>query len=770
VIVHDDPYVTLQIPRDADARTIKASYFALVRKHPPETDPETFQKIRAAYELLSDPERRAEYDAERARSERNAPEINAVIEAADQCMRSGQFETARKMLLRLLDEQPGVHRARSILGFAWLREGEPEQAAAEFRRLVEAEPQDSDHRLHLAWALSEANRLPEALEAAQAAVRLAPASVAAAGTLGDVFARMGDEGEALDAWRDARGRVESRLDVLELHLRELRLLLSIDAAQARRAFLDLERDVLATGDVDLKRVASGRVASIAANLFAKGAYVPANSVLEWAARLAPVRTFEGAQPPQARVAYDRLPEAARKWIRDQGGDAPLHKGTFARGIARLLVGLLLAAGAYACVSEATSQIPWDGSDRFWYFCLSAATISCIWGGVSRTVRSAAYRGAGAWLLHPLWLMRRDGADLEAWSILRLTGVHVDHPQGTSRDPSVVRLHFGPHVLRVSARAREHAEGWAREVSAHRRRTLELLAGSLLQSEPDVGILPPELITSAARQPALWRRPVYRRRAAICAASLALTTAATMLAPRYAEATSWSKAQTLTDLRRHLVLFPGSKHEAEAIARFAAAGNEAVARAERRAGHELPYLRLALADGSAARGGFDIVHKGAPAPKGVQAALDAAAGSSAVRLRKALERLVGDELAKRDRSAAPAVLALRYALHPTNEVFRASGHADVPSYDLECAASLEVGGRSIPLASLTVAPAASYATSERVLRETPDALVRESLEAGHETCERAAMEALAGRPDLIETHTSALLAAATQRSAHHAHSR
>ena len=56
-------YEALGIERAADERAIKKAYFALVRKYPPETHPEEFKRIREAYEVLSNPQSRADYDA-----------------------------------------------------------------------------------------------------------------------------------------------------------------------------------------------------------------------------------------------------------------------------------------------------------------------------------------------------------------------------------------------------------------------------------------------------------------------------------------------------------------------------------------------------------------------------------------------------------------------------------------------------------------------------------------------------------------------------------
>lgn len=57
-----DPYAVLGIPRSAGGGEIKRAYFALVRQHPPERDPDRFQEIRGAYERLRRPEIRARTD------------------------------------------------------------------------------------------------------------------------------------------------------------------------------------------------------------------------------------------------------------------------------------------------------------------------------------------------------------------------------------------------------------------------------------------------------------------------------------------------------------------------------------------------------------------------------------------------------------------------------------------------------------------------------------------------------------------------------------
>lgn len=55
-----DPYETLGLKPGADEGAIRASYLALVRRFPPEREPERFAEIRTAYERLSNPTARVE--------------------------------------------------------------------------------------------------------------------------------------------------------------------------------------------------------------------------------------------------------------------------------------------------------------------------------------------------------------------------------------------------------------------------------------------------------------------------------------------------------------------------------------------------------------------------------------------------------------------------------------------------------------------------------------------------------------------------------------
>ena len=54
-----DPYEVLGIDASATSEDVRHAYFRLVRQYPPEAHPEEFKRIRAAYETLRSPLRRA---------------------------------------------------------------------------------------------------------------------------------------------------------------------------------------------------------------------------------------------------------------------------------------------------------------------------------------------------------------------------------------------------------------------------------------------------------------------------------------------------------------------------------------------------------------------------------------------------------------------------------------------------------------------------------------------------------------------------------------
>ena len=56
----DDPRTVLGVSENATAEELRAAYLRGVKEHPPDRSPAEFERIRDAYQLLQDPQRRSQ--------------------------------------------------------------------------------------------------------------------------------------------------------------------------------------------------------------------------------------------------------------------------------------------------------------------------------------------------------------------------------------------------------------------------------------------------------------------------------------------------------------------------------------------------------------------------------------------------------------------------------------------------------------------------------------------------------------------------------------
>jgi len=104
-------YELLRIPRDSDAAAIKRAYFSEVKLHSPDSDPEGFKAIRLAYDTLSDPKKRAGYDAYFVTSGEAQDEL---LEARS-LIRENQYKQAAEFLAGLLEKNPDSADVKRLL-------------------------------------------------------------------------------------------------------------------------------------------------------------------------------------------------------------------------------------------------------------------------------------------------------------------------------------------------------------------------------------------------------------------------------------------------------------------------------------------------------------------------------------------------------------------------------------------------------------------------------------------------------------------------------
>ncbi|MDQ0253410.1 hypothetical protein J2S74_000782 [Evansella vedderi] len=112
-------------------RRIKEKYIEAVRKHPPETDPEQFEKIRKAYEVLKDPLKRKEYDLMR----KYGGKIENMLEKAADYVTGDDFTKAAAIYKDVLAIDATNLSAKIGLMFIHIVEDELNAAYELFREL-----------------------------------------------------------------------------------------------------------------------------------------------------------------------------------------------------------------------------------------------------------------------------------------------------------------------------------------------------------------------------------------------------------------------------------------------------------------------------------------------------------------------------------------------------------------------------------------------------------------------------------------------------------
>jgi curved DNA-binding protein CbpA len=182
-------YESLGVPADAPATAISAAYFQLAKRwHPDRLAPEhadlrdivvrIFAHIGEAHQVLSDPERRREYDA----SVRSADESAEDQEQVQRLLRaSTNFQKAQVLL-----------RRNNLAG------------AEEAARLALADaPDEADHIALVAWlaAMKPGADLAEQLKEVDRAVKAEPANLRARWFRGQLLKRLGKERQALEDFR-----------------------------------------------------------------------------------------------------------------------------------------------------------------------------------------------------------------------------------------------------------------------------------------------------------------------------------------------------------------------------------------------------------------------------------------------------------------------------------------------------------------------------------------------------------------------------------------
>lgn len=143
----EDPYAILGIPGTASPEEVRRAYARLVRRHPPESDPSSFARVRRAYEVLRDPARRQDHDAEAIWGD----ECRALVQEAEEHLHQGRPARATALLKRVLVLNRNLDPARRLLVRALGAQGRFREALREAERRISRSQEDLGPLCQAAW-------------------------------------------------------------------------------------------------------------------------------------------------------------------------------------------------------------------------------------------------------------------------------------------------------------------------------------------------------------------------------------------------------------------------------------------------------------------------------------------------------------------------------------------------------------------------------------------------------------------------------------------
>ena len=91
------------------------------------------------------------------------PDLRQILDQAAAAFQTGDYDTAERLLLALVDHPPVYANVHNMLGFIYSHRGLPEKGVEQFRRALEINPNYTEAQLNLAITLADIGVYDQAL-------------------------------------------------------------------------------------------------------------------------------------------------------------------------------------------------------------------------------------------------------------------------------------------------------------------------------------------------------------------------------------------------------------------------------------------------------------------------------------------------------------------------------------------------------------------------------------------------------------------------------
>lgn len=276
-------YEILGVSTTATAMEIKKAYFKMVRQYPPDRFETEFMEIREAYENLSNPQTKQEYDEILSMS----PVAKAWYEYAKRDMEQGNIKEAILSLEKAVDQAPHMQYLQGLLGEAYLKNENSGKAIQIFRKLIEANPTHAAFSGHLAHAYLQRGWHKKALGAYKEALKLDEDNVSLWLGLSEAYMTAADTREAQRVLLQALELGKKKeWDTIALYFRIIEMnIITGDFENMEKHVQELTFQAMHKSDI--RENVGWALSQIARHLIQVGMTLQAKAMLEQASTLMP---------------------------------------------------------------------------------------------------------------------------------------------------------------------------------------------------------------------------------------------------------------------------------------------------------------------------------------------------------------------------------------------------------------------------------------------------------------------------------------------------